>query len=167
MFFRFLSLPAFVWGNMTSSSHFVKCYITRAFRRAPRISLFPFQGEGEGVGWWTLARWAWKPERCLAVKRHIQYTVAASFCSRHLEIRQKCACTNVASSSIGEPWQIPSTSCSSQRLFFFFLPQTCSFTSSFICCFPHSLHILKPNLYRYSSSSKQGGVTFTYVNVGS
>lgn len=123
-----------------------------------------FPGWGEGVGSWTLAQWAWKPERCLAVKRQIQYTVAASFCSRHLEIRQKCACINVASSSIGEPWQIPSTSRSSQRLF---LTPNLFFHLLLHLVFSHSIPILKPNLYRCPPSSKRGGVTFTYVNVGS
>lgn len=46
MFFRFSSLPAFVWGNTTSCNYFVNCYITPRFHRGARISLFPFSGEG-------------------------------------------------------------------------------------------------------------------------
>lgn len=68
MFFGFSSLPAFVWGNTTCCNYFVKRYITPRFHRGPRISFFPFSGEGEGcllVDWLTGSVKSWKVFRHL------------------------------------------------------------------------------------------------------
>lgn len=63
MFFGFSSLPAFVWGNMTSCNYFVNRYITARFHSGPQISLFPFWGEREGcllADWLTGSVKSWK-----------------------------------------------------------------------------------------------------------
>lgn len=74
MFFGFSSLPAFVWGN-TTSCNFVKRYIAACFHRGPRISLFPFSGEGEGC---LLADWLTRSVKFWKVFRHLKTDAAGA-----------------------------------------------------------------------------------------
>lgn len=75
MFFRFPSLPAFIWGNTTSSPTAL-LNVTSPFHRDPHISLFLRRVGGGEEGRF---RNCGEPERCLEVKRQIQYTIAVAF----------------------------------------------------------------------------------------